>query len=69
MFNFPKDGAISQDMKQLLIQRFSKADSLKGNPKLLKNNAHMGTIVNWMNTLIKNIAEKVFFLINIIIIK
>ena len=52
-----RDGAISQDMKQFLIPRNSKADSLKGNPKLHKNNAHMRTIVNGMNTATEKLAE------------
>ena len=52
-----RDGAISQDMKQFLIPRYPKAGSLKGNPKLHKNNAPMRTIVNGMNTATEKLAE------------
>ena len=52
-----KDGAISQDMKQFLIPRYSKAGSLKGNPKLHKDKAPLRTIVNGMNTATEKIAE------------
>ena len=44
-------------MKQFLIPRYPKAGSLKGNPKLHKNNAPMRTIVNEMNTATEKIAE------------
>ena len=59
-----KDGAIPQDMKQFLIQRYPKAGCLKGNPKLHKNNAPMRTIVNGMNTATGNIAELAEYEIN-----
>ena len=37
--------------------RYPKAGSLKGNPKLHKNNAPMRTIVNGMNTATEKLAE------------
>ena len=52
-----RDGAISKDIKQFLIPRYPKAGSLKGNPKLHKNNAPMRTIVNGMNTATEKLAE------------
>ena len=52
-----RDGAISQDMKQFLIPRYPKAGSLKGNPKLHKNNAPMRTIVNGLITATEKLAE------------
>ena len=49
-----KDGAISQDMKQILILQYPKAGYLKGNPKMHKNNAPMRAIVNGMNVIISS---------------